>query len=265
MCRWPAGKRNFAGASGCRLHIRAIVRSDRGCVRQNNEDRAAFLFVGGSKTDFLGVLADGMGGHEQGEVASAMVVDILCPGGGNAVSGKPLKWLEGMLQAANREIYSLSRQQEVVMGTTCTVLLINDGRFYCAHVGDSRMYLADRKGIRQLTEDHTWIREMVRSGKITKEEAVNHPDRNLLLKALGTTPEIAPDLFGLSGRVKPGSRFLLCSDGLYEVVKEPEMLEILTGESLKQAAEALIVLAKERGGHDNITVLIIEITERREV
>jgi protein phosphatase len=245
-----------------RLLIRATVQTDTGCVRQNNEDSAGFLFLGGSKTDFFALLADGMGGYECGEVASALMLETFLRDNGRSMGHDPRQWLAGLFNQANSRIFELSGQRQSVMGTTCSMLLIKNRKAYCAHIGDSRLYLWTDTDFRRLTDDHTVVGEMLRKGEITAPEAAVHPQRNLLTKAVGTSPHIQPDVFEIKRPVRTGSRFLLCSDGLYDLVSDAEIHNQLSAKPLKAAAAALIALAKERGGYDNITVVIVEINEK---
>lgn len=244
------------------LHIRAIMRTDAGCVRRNNEDNAGFLFVDGNKTDFFAILADGMGGYERGEIASRIMVDTACESNGRTIGKDPHRWLSDIFRKANSRIYKLSLQLQSVMGTTCSMLLIRKRKVWCAHTGDSRIYLLTEGKLTQLTCDHTVVGEMVRRGEITMEEAVVHPQRSVLTKAIGTKPHVEPDIFRFTSPVRTGDRFLLCSDGLYDLVPDDEIQRLLTLQSLKAAAVSLVDAAKERGGYDNITVVIVEINEK---
>ncbi|MDR1601409.1 MAG: Stp1/IreP family PP2C-type Ser/Thr phosphatase [Tannerella sp.] len=248
-----------------RLYIRAVTLTDRGCVRSNNEDRAAFLFMGGSRTDFFAVLADGMGGYERGEVASAIMVDTVCDDSGRTMCRNPRRWMADLFRRANRHIYERAMQLQSVMGTTCSMLLIRNKKIYCAHIGDSRIYLLTDGQLQQLTCDHTVVGEMMRRGGITREEAAMHPQRNILTKAVGTNPDIEPDVFRVASPVRKGSRFLLCSDGLYDMAPDAEIRRLLALPSLKAAAISLVNAAKERGGYDNISVVIVEINDRSNI
>jgi len=245
-----------------RLHIRAIIQTDTGCVRRNNEDKAGFQFLGGSKTDFSAILADGMGGYEQGEVASGIMVDTVIDDNGQTIGKNPCRWLSEMISKANHRIYELSLRQQSVMGTTCSMLLIRKKNIYFAHVGDSRIYLLAKGELKQLTCDHTVVGEMIRAGKLTAAEAVGHPQRSVLTKAVGTSPYVKPDIFKVACPIKKGNRFLLCSDGLYDLVPDAEICRLLAQPSLRKAATSLVETAKKQGGYDNITVAIVEINEK---
>ena len=241
------------------LHIRAITHTDVGCVRWNNEDSARFMFMEGSKNEFMAVLADGMGGYEHGEEASAIMVNTLCEDQSQKIGKNPRNWLLDMFRKANRNIYALSQDHGSVMGTTCSTLLVWKNKIWCAHMGDSRIYMLSKGKLNQLTCDHTVVGAMLRKGGITKEEALVHPQRNVLTQAIGTSLQIEPDIFRITTPIKRGDRFLLCSDGLYDLVSDTEICNILLQTSLKKAAWSLVDSAKRYGGHDNITVIIVEI------
>ena len=245
-----------------RLHIRAFTHTDMGCIRRNNEDKAGFRFMGGSKYDFFAILADGMGGYEKGEVASGIMVNTLIEDNGTTIGKDPCRWLSSMISKANRSIFDSSLQQQSVMGTTCSMLLLWKKKMYCAHVGDSRIYLLDKGKLKQLTCDHTVVGEMLRKAEITAAEAAVHPQRSILTKAIGTSQNVKPDVFKITIPVKKGDRFLLCSDGLYDLVPDDEICRLLSQPSLRTAATSLVDEAKKQGGYDNITVVIVEINEK---
>jgi protein phosphatase len=245
-----------------RLLIRAITLTNAGCVRQNNEDCATCLFMDGSKTNFFAILADGMGGYERGEVASALMVKTVCDDNGRSMNRKPKQWLAAMIDRANSRIYECTWKWQSVMGTTCSMLLIRDGKAWCAHIGDSRIYLMTDGVFRQLTADHTVVMEMLRKGRITAAEAAKHPQRNILTTAVGISPHVIPDIFRITDAIRAGSRFLLCSDGLYDMVADAEIRRMLEIRSLKAAATALVDSAIKNGGYDNVTVTLVEINEK---
>ena len=257
--------RKFARIPANRLMIRAIMLTDTGCVRKNNEDNAGFLFMDGSTTGFFAVLADGMGGYERGDAASSIMVDTVCEDNGTTMGCKPRKWLSAILSKANNAIYEYSGKLQSIMGTTCSMLLIRKKKIYCAHIGDSRVYLLSGDKLRQLTRDHTVVDEMVRKGRITEAEASTHPQRNILTKAIGTKPRVEPDVFRITNPVRAGNRFLLCSDGLHGLVSDDEIRRLLSLKSIKKAALSLINTAKGYGGYDNITVVIVEINDKKNI
>ena len=244
--------------------IDASVQTDKGCVREINEDsgrmvRPADPQLLASKGTLV-VVADGMGGHSAGEVASQMAADVVSRVY-YETKAEPSAALKRAVEEANRQIHQAAAEDEAKhgMGTTCTALALCGGRAYAAHVGDSRLYMLRAGRLYQLSEDHSAVNEMVKLGIITKEQARTHEDKNVILRALGTTPEVEVSVLE-PFRVREGDRYLLCSDGLHDLVLEDEIASILSEtEDIHAAGERLIALAKERGGHDNITVGIIAI------
>lgn len=242
----------------------ASVQTDKGCVREINEDSGrmvrpsdpALLAAKGT----LLVVADGMGGHSAGEVASQMAADVVCRVY-YETRAEPGQALRHAVEEANRRIHAAAAEDESKhgMGTTCTALALRDGRAYAAHVGDSRLYMLRGTQLYQLSEDHSAVNEMVKLGIITKEQARTHEDKNVILRALGTVPEV--EVLVLEPfAVREGDRYLLCSDGLHDLVLEDEIASVLSeSQDTHAAGERLIKMAKERGGHDNITVGIIAI------
>jgi PPM family protein phosphatase len=237
--------------------------TDVGCLRKNNEDSSVLINPQSGKVTGKGVLAivaDGMGGHAAGETASNMAVSII----GRAYYADPADPNSSLARAfeeANRSIYELGLSDPAYtnMGTTCTALSLTDGKAYSAHVGDTRLYLIRNGAAYLLSEDHSYVMEMVRRGMMKAEEAANHPSRNVLLNSMGIKPEIQISLWGSPMPIRCGDRFLLCSDGLYELVSDSEIVEISAGADISTACVCLVALAKERGGYDNITVGLLEI------
>jgi protein phosphatase len=208
----------------------------------------------------LFVVADGMGGHNAGRVASETAVralgDTYMGGAGNDIVGA----LRQAFQVANSQIYdrSLADPAFAGMGTTCTALVLKDGHGVIGHIGDSRVYRITRRSITQLTNDHSKVAELVRRGIITREQSRTHPERSQLYRALGTRPNAEID-FITSVRLSGECTFLLCCDGLYNHVTEDEMQSIVLAKSPDEACATLIDLANERGGYDNITVQVIRV------
>ena len=244
--------------------IDASVQTDKGCVREINEDSGrmvrpadpALLAAKGT----LVVVADGMGGHSAGEVASQMAADVVSRLY-YETRAEPGQALRRAVEEANRQINEAAAADESKhgMGTTCTALALCGGRAYAAHVGDSRLYMLRAGQLYQLSEDHSAVNEMVKLGIITKEQARTHEDKNVILRALGTVAEVEVSVLEPLA-VREGDRYLLCSDGLHDLVLEGEIASVLSeSEDIHAAGERLIALAKERGGHDNITVGIIAI------
>jgi serine/threonine protein phosphatase PrpC len=248
------------------FEIAASVQTDKGCVREINEDSGRFVQPSDpAQFDARGALlivADGMGGHSAGEVASRMAVEVISRLY-YETKGTPLAALKHAVEEANRRINDEAAADESKhgMGTTCTALALCGGEALAAHVGDSRLYMMRGGQFYQLTEDHSAVTEMVKLGLITKEQARTHEDKNVILRALGTSPEVEVSTLE-PFRVQAGDRYLLCSDGLYDLVRDEEMAGILAEtEDIHAAGERLIALAKERGGHDNITVGIVNIKQ----
>ena len=215
----------------------------------------------------LAIVADGMGGHASGEIASRMAVEII-----NEIYSKEradkdgLEALKSAFQVANFTILQKSLEQEGLngMGTTATALVLEDDQALVGHMGDSRAYLFRDATVSQLTKDHSLVERMVDQGLLNREEANRHPQRNVIYKTLGVNMDGEVDLLGPIP-IRINDIFLLCSDGLTNLVTDQELLEIVTKESPQTACETLIQLANQRGGHDNITVQILKVGKRRKV
>jgi len=233
--------------------LRVIVdgKTDKGLVRKENED--AFCI---EKDLGLLAIADGMGGHASGEVASKMAIEILSDS--LKKEGEPLPdRLESGVKLANKMIYEVSRSQSQLngMGTTLTAVQLDGKRLSIAHVGDSRAYLIRGGVIEQLTDDHTIVSEQVARGMITREEAARSDMRNILSKALGIAPEVDVDIEELT--VSEGDQLVLCSDGLSELISDDEILsEVQSSKRPEIVCDELVNLAIQRGGEDNITVIV---------
>lgn len=226
-------------------------RSDTGKVRQHNEDFWTFT------PPHLAIVADGMGGHAAGEIASKMaarsVMTFL-----NEQSIIDESVLRASLERANDTVYQASQANENYggMGTTMIICYEADDVVHWAHVGDSRLYVYRDKTLHQITQDHSFVGELERSGQITKEEAENHPKRNLLTRAIGADSEIEVDTGSFV--LIENDVLLLCSDGLTNMAAEGEIANIIETyqNDLEQASVRLIERANENGGHDNITVIL---------
>lgn len=245
------------------LHNMVVsVATDVGRIRTNNED-AACVFAPLDKEiltrkGYLIVLADGMGGHNSGEVASEMALDTLS-GAYYKCKGNVLKSLKQAVSEANQAIYDASVTHAAYrgMGTTCTVVVVKEDELFLAQVGDSRAYFFKANEIIQLSKDQTLVQHKIDTGQIKPEEAATDPERNVLTNALGTKPFIDAEIKRLQFPWGSHACLLLCSDGLYEYVSKAEMTDLLSEEkNIEQAASELIERAKTRGGHDNITVVI---------
>jgi serine/threonine protein phosphatase PrpC len=230
-----------------------IWKTDTGRQRRDNEDNAyvrAPVFV----------VADGMGGAQAGEVASKLAVDEFheeLPSDGTAEER-----LAGRIQAANRRIYDLSHSDHELagMGTTLTAAYLNDLDLAIAHVGDSRAYIFRDRELTRLTQDHSLVGFLIREGKLTEEQAAEHPQRSIITRALGIEADVEVDTYTIS--VRAGDVVLLCSDGLTSMIDEERIASILAAHSdLDQAGEQLIGAANDAGGRDNITVVLFRLEE----
>jgi serine/threonine protein phosphatase PrpC len=227
-----------------------VAVTDPGRKRRRNED--AFVLE-----PPLFAVADGMGGAQAGEIASRIAASVLRDS--TADSGEQA--VDTLIQEANRRVYEAAATDEARsgMGTTITAALVEDGTVRIGHVGDSRAYRVRDGRLEQLTEDHSLVAELVRSGRLSPEEADVHPQRSVITRALGTDPDVDVDTFSVEAR--PGDVFMLCSDGLTSMVDDGTILDIVERHrsSLEQAARALIDAANRGGGEDNITVVAFEI------
>ena len=245
--------------------------SDAGRVRPLNEDYHRvwqFAMPDGEMT--LLAVADGMGGAAAGEVASKVAMEVLDESFSRYVDevhqGNPVVGVDTLIEKAvrlaNRRIYAMAirSQGKRGMGTTLTCAAILRRTAHIGHVGDSRAYLVRGDKIYQLTKDHSWVEEQLEKGLISEEEAKNHEWRNLITRALGTRPQVAPDTIELD--VKRGDVFVISTDGLHGLVEPEEILaEIQRTANRQSSVEYLISLANERGGPDNITAVIAEVRE----
>ncbi len=238
------------------------VMSDVGCVRTLNEDSARLIESSGRTENrgWLAVVADGMGGHSGGEVASQLAVETIAQEF-SWVSENPAEALHEAMRRANRKIYEAAAETATLsgMGTTCTAAVLIDWQAHVAHVGDSRLYLVRSGDIFCLTEDDSSVMDMVRRGVITREEAKNHEDRNVILRALGTRPQLTPSSWKYPLPLQSGDRLILSSDGMHDLVEDDEIRLIVIQENHRDACSRLVDLALHRGGPDNITVVVLTV------
>jgi PPM family protein phosphatase len=259
------------------VHYQASGRTDIGCVRKNNEDSFYADHERG-----LFIVCDGMGGHAAGEVASATAVKTIV----EALSqvdelrrrfadddtsdddkkaedaAELMRACEEAVQTAGKAIFDDAREhpERAGMGTTCSVLLLAGKKGILAHVGDSRIYVVRRKALYQLSEDHTFVAEQVRRGAMTKEQAAKSKKSNVLTRALGPIEQIPVDMMMFD--VDAHDRFLVCSDGLHNYFTDStELLRMLIGSSVEVVIERIVDTAKERGGHDNITAILVDVED----
>ena len=230
--------------------LKTAGRTETGPVRDDNQDALV-------TNDHLMVVADGMGGHPGGDLASAVAVALVQA----AFTGRSADELEAAVRAANRAIWDRAAASSELegMGTTiCAAGLIEDGRIVIVNVGDSRAYLFRDGSLNQLTRDHSVTADLVRIGELSEEAALHHPHRGVLTRALGVGPDV--DLDSASHPAAPGERFLLCTDGLVNLVSDHEIAALMaTGGEVVAIADALVELALSRGGHDNVSVVVADV------
>ena len=228
--------------------------TDTGRKRRRNED--AYVVA-----PPLFAVADGMGGAQAGEVASKLAAAAVEDTDVGQLGG--VERVESLFQEANRRVYEASTADPTVsgMGTTMTVALVEGGSVAIGHVGDSRAYLVRGGRMEQLTDDHSLVAELMKSGKLSPEEAETHPQRAVITRALGTDPDVDVDAFAVPAQ--DGDVFLICSDGLTTMVDDENILELVeqNGDDLARAAKALVAEANKHGGEDNITVVAFRIAD----
>jgi protein phosphatase len=240
-------------------------QSDIGCQRENNEDSFGYWEpeddLQFQRKGRLAVVADGMGGYEGGQEASRLAVESIISSYSGSNGVDPQQALVVALQVAHEQIrkYALAHPHLRGMGTTCTTLVIAQDLLHYVHVGDTRLYQVRDGQITQVSRDHSYVGRLLEAGMITREDAEKHPQRNILTAALGTTDDLIMDSPGRAEPLQSGDVLLICSDGLWGQVRDPEILHILAGKTAEEAGRELIQLARERGGPDNITVEILRL------
>jgi protein phosphatase len=239
--------------------------SDAGCVRPQNEDYYCYAEPDDDEAfrvkGRLVVVADGMGGHIGGQVASGVAVDTVRKTYLGYPGDDPREALVAAFRDAHMAIHERVREQPELksMGTTCTAAVVRDSYLYYGHIGDSRLYVVHNGAIAQVTRDHTMVNRLVEQGRISPEEAATHPDRNVLTAALGMQSQPSADFSEAPLDLWPGDTILLCSDGLHGLVSAEEMAAATSAATLRNACLTLVEMAKQRGGHDNITVQILRV------
>lgn len=247
--------------SGYQYHTIAIT--DAGCLRSENED--SILFIRSSEKQIrdrmgcLAIVADGMGGHASGEVASSMAIDTISEIYFQT-NTSPEKALLQAGRQANKRVWKAAQTREELkgMGTTCTAAALIGDKIFILHIGDSRAYLFKHGTLIQLSDDHTYVQELVRSGSIQPSEAQNHPDSNILTKSLGTVKKRDCDVFLSEYSFEPGDKLLLCSDGLYENFSTEELETFLNHSDLNHISQRLKQATLNRGAQDNFSLILIE-------
>ncbi len=240
--------------------MRVYAKTDIGKAREKNQD---FYYVSEETNGMrLCILADGMGGYKGGEIASSLAT-------ASARKYIELKFesieptteniqnlIKEAMDYANKIVYEKSRENEELdqMGTTLEICIMHGHKVYIGHIGDSRIYRIRRNIIRRITTDHSYVETLVKDGTITREEAFYHPKKNMLMKALGCTEKIEPDITAKG--FLPGDIMLMCSDGLTNMLQEEEIYEIIN-DNIEEACKKLVERANELGGYDNISVVIV--------
>ena len=230
--------------------------SDKGKQRELNED---YYYLPRPGERFCAV-ADGMGGHNAGDFASRFSVERFVNLIRESKERTPISAIEAALKTTNEELIAKAKTQREYegMGTTFVMAtLLSDGYLLIANIGDSRLYIVNDR-IQQITEDHSLVGEMVRNGELKKDEARFHPQKNVVLRALSTRTVVSPDFYKI--RVNRGDYILLCSDGLWEMVEEGELLKLVSEyEDVSDIAEKMVFMANENGGKDNITIILMKV------
>ena len=264
-----------------RSHLFVAAASHPGITGKNNEDRysvsAYRLDDGADQPSLFAVVADGIGGHRGGEVAAELAVESISRAIAGSDGAHPEQTMQTAIIAASESIFRQSEQEINLrgMGSTCACVWVIADRLYIANVGDTRIYLVRGGLIRQLTTDHTWIQEAIDQGMLTPEQAKNHPNTHIIRRYLGSRLPVEPNL-----RIRPevnallnpfqrerglllqqGDRILLCSDGLTDLVEDSEILNAFQSQPIQTALEVLVRLANQRGGHDNITLVALEVPD----
>ena len=248
------------------LGLVGAMLSDTGRVRAGNEDCAAYVLPNADDPDDqrcpIMVVADGMGGHVAGEVASRLACETVLRRLGEADLG-PAELLRDAIAAANDAILEEARRDPRLegMGTTLTALLVRDGKAWLGHVGDSRAYLLRDDELRQLSEDHSLVGEMVRRGLLSAAAARSHPEKSILYMALGTTPKVEPLVWPAGLDLRADDVLLLCSDGLTDLVPDAAIAASLGQHEPLDACRDLVQQAIDAGGHDNVTVGVLRVVE----
>lgn len=243
--------------------MRAYGMTDRGCVRKENQDAFKISTIDGADV-VTAVLCDGMGGAQAGSVASQMACDAFMFHAANSIDEKStVKDMNAILteavRYANVKVYDKSFADFTCMGmgSTLVAIALNSKRAMICNVGDSRAYLYNGSTVEQITHDHSLVEEMVERGKITREEAESHPNKNVITRAIGVEATVKCDIFDL--KLRDGDKVLLCSDGLTNLVSDEEIASVLMkNPELENASLKLVTLALQRGAPDNVTVVLVE-------
>ena len=237
--------------------MRSSGKTDTGSKRSNNQDSIFFSDKPVGPLPNLYIVADGMGGHRAGDQASQMAIDIAVDFIKKSTIENPIAVLKRAMIYANNEIYkTASRDPDLRgMGTTMVAAVVQDDKLFVANIGDSRLYSVGNE-IKQITMDHSLVEELIRDGKLERKKGRNHPEKNIITKAMGSKEEVIPDFFEIE--INPEDKYLLCSDGLSNMVEDDEIRDIVVeNEDLRDAVISLVDRANYYGGADNISVVII--------
>ena len=239
--------------------MKIFSMTDAGRRREMNQDYMFASDTAVGKLPNLFIVADGMGGHKAGEYAAKTAVESIVDYIEHDDSGLAVAAIKKAIGEANKRILkeSIIDIEKEGMGTTIVAATIKGEKLIAANVGDSRLYIINESGITQVTVDHSFVEEMIRSGRIVRSEARNHPDKNKITRAVGVFPKVDVDFF--EAKVAPGDTVLLCTDGLTNMVEDEEIKKIVLGQrDIVEKTQTLIEVANKNGGTDNITALLIE-------
>jgi PPM family protein phosphatase len=260
----------FEGSARGVMQIRPGIElagmSDIGCQRENNEDQYAYWEPADdeefARKGRLAIVADGMGGHEGGQEASRIAVEAIQEVFAETAGADPQSLLLTGFQTAHQRIlqYVDGHPELYGMGTTATAIALVDNQLFYAHVGDSRLYLVRGADISRVTHDHSYVGRLVENGVISSVEAETHPQRHILTAALGAGGEVSPETPLQPIGLQKGDVLVLCTDGLWGLLSENEIQNVVAGSEPLEACQALIKMTKDRGGPDNITVQVIRVS-----
>lgn len=243
--------------------MRFGVKTDKGLIREKNEDFFNVIF-GETDVPNCFIVADGMGGHKSGEVASALAVEVVSKSflkqkGYFGEEQNVVKIITDVMKEANSKVLQKSKEEVLNkgMGTTLIMAVVSKEKLCIGHVGDSRAYLFRNKKLERITTDHSYIEELIKNGTLTKKEARNHPKKNVITRALGSEEEVDIDIY--SRDIKQGDVFMVCTDGLTNMLTDKEIVNILIEfDDPQEACDKFIYMANEKGGRDNTTVVVFK-------
>ena len=252
------------------MFVEVYGLTNTGQIRELNEDSFKISGFENGNASGVCVLADGMGGHNAGEIASSIAAELVCDDLIERLdetdSQKISLNIAAAIDFANSEVYSMSLKNpdQAGMGTTVVVAYVNETSVRIANIGDSRAYLVSDTVMRRITVDHSVVEELVKSGSITKAQARNHPDKNIITRALGTEKFVDADYYDYTPAA--GDVILLCSDGLWEMLEDKEIKKIINAsDNIKTAVKSLIDAANKNGGVDNITAVALQFKKEENI